>query len=100
MDSNEVKKSMAIAIAGGITISFAPILYILSEANPLTGAFFRMFYALPFLGFLIWFRGSLDSRSVNTRLIAVAAGTVSYTHLRAHETRHDLVCRLLLEKKK
>src|SRR5665648_929544 len=26
------------------------------------------------------------------------AMTVSYTHLRAHETRHDLVCRLLLEK--
>src|SRR5450756_1648225 len=24
----------------------------------------------------------------------------AYTHLRAHETRHDLVCRLLLEKKK
>src|SRR5665648_1283491 len=24
---------------------------------------------------------------------------VSYTHLRAHETRHDLVCRLLLETK-
>src|SRR5450756_1477253 len=27
-----------------------------------------------------------------------AVGAVSYTHLRAHETRHDLVCRLLLEK--
>src|SRR5450756_3189928 len=26
------------------------------------------------------------------------ANPVSYTHLRAHETRHDLVCRLLLEK--
>ena len=26
--------------------------------------------------------------------------SVSYTHLRAHETREDLVCRLLLEKKK
>src|SRR5450756_396885 len=26
--------------------------------------------------------------------------SVSYTHLRAHETRHDVVCRLLLEKKK
>src|SRR5450756_2296857 len=25
---------------------------------------------------------------------------VRWTHLRAHETRHDLVCRLLLEKKK
>src|SRR5450759_4316543 len=30
----------------------------------------------------------------------LGAYTVSYTHLRAHETRHDLVCRLLLEKKK
>src|SRR5450756_2024497 len=28
-----------------------------------------------------------------------ATESVSYTHLRAHETRHDLVCRLLLEKK-
>ena len=27
-------------------------------------------------------------------------GTVSYTHLRAHETVLDLVCRLLLENKK
>src|SRR5450759_1055414 len=27
-------------------------------------------------------------------------GPHSYTHLRAHETRHDLVCRLLLEKQK
>src|SRR5450756_2634329 len=24
----------------------------------------------------------------------ITAGSVSYTHLRAHETRHDLVCRL------
>src|SRR5450756_1736128 len=28
-----------------------------------------------------------------------AMAPVSYTHLRAHATRHDLVCRLLLEKK-
>src|SRR5450756_1648918 len=28
----------------------------------------------------------------------VGSEPVSYTHLRAHETRHDLVCRLLLEK--
>src|SRR5450759_706279 len=27
----------------------------------------------------------------------ITATTVSYTHLRAHETRHDIVCRLLLE---
>ena len=30
---------------------------------------------------------------------AQRAGPVSYTHLRAHETVLDLVCRLLLEKK-
>src|SRR5450759_99739 len=28
--------------------------------------------------------------------VYVYGGPVSYTHLRAHETRHDLVCRLLL----
>ena len=31
---------------------------------------------------------------------ATAAKPVSYTHLRAHETVLDLVCRLLLEKNK
>ena len=30
----------------------------------------------------------------------VIFGAVSYTHLRAHETVLDIVCRLLLEKKK
>src|SRR5665213_3920750 len=30
----------------------------------------------------------------------VRLATVSYTHLRAHETGRNLVCRLLLEKKK
>src|SRR5665213_581467 len=31
---------------------------------------------------------------------AESGGAVSYTHLRAHETGRNLVCRLLLEKKK
>src|SRR5674476_177279 len=30
----------------------------------------------------------------------IGSGPVSYTHLRAHETGRNLVCRLLLEKKK
>ncbi len=33
-------------------------------------------------------------------LISAVFGPVSYIHLRAHETREDIVCRLLLEKKK
>src|SRR5678809_833186 len=32
--------------------------------------------------------------------VRCAPGSVSYTHLRAHETGRNLVCRLLLEKKK
>ena len=43
-----------------------------------------------------WFKGlqvKLDSGYMGFK-------TVSYTHLRAHETVLDLVCRLLLEKKK
>src|SRR5665648_1228866 len=42
---------------------------------------------------------SLGSRSTKSTIRAPDARPVSYTHLRAHETRHDLVCRLLLEKK-
>ena len=31
-------------------------------------------------------------------VVEVCSVAVSYTHLRAHETTHDRVCRLLLEK--
>src|SRR5674476_1306178 len=41
----------------------------------------------------------LDSGALY-RIAALAAIPVSYTHLRAHETGRNLVCRLLLEKKK
>ena len=34
------------------------------------------------------------------KILITRITTVSYTHLRAHETVLDLVCRLLLEKKK
>src|SRR5450756_766888 len=57
-------------------------------------------------------RRTTTDAGVGARLLAVVVGAgkgalgallarnavpVSYTHLRAHETRHDLVCRLLLE---
>ena len=41
----------------------------------------------------------IASVTVDT-LILIGIQAVSYTHLRAHETVLDLVCRLLLEKKK
>ena len=42
--------------------------------------------------------GSLVNFCAGLAKIGISA--VSYTHLRAHETVLDLVCRLLLEKKK
>ena len=41
-----------------------------------------------------------DIRDLTIKVDESPVTPVSYTHLRAHETRHDLVCRLLLEKKK
>src|SRR5678810_957134 len=38
--------------------------------------------------------------SVRWQFTTGKSGAVSYTHLRAHETGRNLVCRLLLEKKK
>jgi drug/metabolite transporter (DMT)-like permease len=87
MESKDLQKSMAIAMFGGVVVSFAPILYAISNANPLTGAFFRMVYALPFLLMIIWFRGAEDSRSTNTRLIAIIAGfAFSLDFLAYHST--------------
>src|SRR5450756_2966995 len=46
--------------------------------------------------------GDASQRLAALFVLSVTLGLrpVSYTHLRAHETRHDLVCRLLLEKTK
>ena len=41
----------------------------------------------------------VDLSAASAELVAHGRTTVSYTHLRAHETVLDLVCRLLLEKK-
>ena len=76
MHTGELKRTMTIALVGALAISFAPILYTVSNLNPLSGAFFRMLYALPFLALIIWFRAVDDNRSFNTRLIAFAAGLV------------------------
>ena len=39
-------------------------------------------------------------KNVAEKVYALKTKPVSYTHLRAHETVLDIVCRLLLEKKK
>src|SRR5665648_1240075 len=64
-------------------------------------------YATYFFSYFTWTGKSLYMDDLYVRESYRGAGigkllinkAVSYTHLRAHETRHDLVCRLLLEKK-
>src|SRR5665811_618781 len=72
-------------------------------SNPLSRIATRVAYGASQLPRVAWYIG----HSLAMRRLAEAArrrdsGTapVSYTHLRAHETVLDLVCRLLLEKKK
>ncbi len=77
MDSlNNPRQLMSIALFGALAISFAPMLYIFSGENPLTGAFFRMLYALPLLGIIILFSKKQDPRNSQTRIVAFMAGII------------------------
>ncbi len=62
------------ALAGALAISFSGIFFELSGVDPVTGAFFRLAYALPVL-FVIWFmfRGR-DHRTRQKRLLAFGSG--------------------------
>src|SRR5450759_972283 len=55
-------------------------------------------HAHPLCHVLIKADGADTQFSVGDNLVPLTdtQAAVSYTHLRAHETRHDLVCRLLL----
>ncbi|MBJ32532.1 MAG: hypothetical protein CMB69_00915 [Euryarchaeota archaeon] len=70
----EDRRTMLIALAGATVISFAPFLYIRSDTDPLTGAFYRMLYALPLLGLLVWISKKEDPRNTNSRWLAFGAG--------------------------
>lgn len=64
------------AVAGAVAISFSAILYALAEVSPSTGAFFRLFYALPVLFILWWARRDKDRRSPKRRMVALVAGVL------------------------
>ena len=68
------RRIMLIALFGAMLLSFAPLLYIRSETSPVTGAFFRMLYALPILIFLVWYLNRDDPRGMRNRALAFSAG--------------------------
>ena len=68
------RRIMLVAIGGAALVGFAPFLYVQSETSPVTGAFFRMVYALPILIFLVWYLNRDDQRSRRNRMLAFSAG--------------------------
>jgi len=68
------QRIMLIALAGASLLSFAPLLYIQSDTLPVTGAFFRMLYALPILIFLVWHLNRDDQRKGKNRMLTFSAG--------------------------
>ncbi len=68
------RRIMLIALFGAMLLSFAPLLYIQSDTSPITGAFFRMLYALPILIFLVWYLNQDDQRERKHRMLAYSAG--------------------------
>ena len=70
----------------------------LSTESHINGHFIICFVALLVIRMLQYKMNF--SMSIERIVRALNTSTVSYTHLRAHETVLDLVCRLLLEKKK
>ena len=76
MTSDTDRRTMLIALAGAVAISFSPVFYIFSGTNPSTGAFFRMLYALPALALLAYLVRSSDTRSSRPRWMAFGAGLI------------------------
>ena len=76
MSADSDRRTMLIALAGAVTISFSPVLYVYSDTNPSTGAFFRMLYALPALALLAYLVRKSDTRSSRTRWTAFGAGLI------------------------
>jgi len=76
MTANADRRTMLIALAGAVAISFSPVFYVWSGTNPSTGAFFRMLYALPALALLAYLVRKSDTRSARTRWTAFGAGLI------------------------
>ena len=85
------RKNMVVALFGSAVLSFAPLIYKLTETNPVTGAFFRMIYALPILILLVYFSKSLDIRSSKSRQLTFLAGLFLALDFLAYHTAIDYI---------
>src|SRR5664280_3396148 len=84
-----------------MTGTTAGLVSMLTDFPSISAAFFPIhrFNVLPFLTIETFCCAASQEMLPPKTSVIIRMGTVSYTHLRAHETVLDLVCRLLLEKK-
>ena len=87
----EDRRTMLIALAGAGAISFAPLLYKLSETNPATGAFFRMAYAVPLLFLIVFLSKKQETRDTRSRKLTFLAGLIIAFDFLAYHSAIDYV---------
>ena len=85
------RRTMLIALAGAGAISFAPLLYKLSETNPATGAFFRMAYAVPLLFLIVFLSKKQETRDIRSRRLTFLAGLIIAFDFLAYHSAIDYV---------
>src|SRR5664279_6355703 len=85
--------ALMLAVPGVVAASDGRSGYVYTETNAATGNAI-LAYSQAHDGSLTWI-GTFPTAGLGT---GSGLATVSYTHLRAHETDSYLVCRLLLEK--
>lgn len=83
--------TLAAALGGALIISFSAIFFGLSEASPVTGAFYRAAYAAPLLLALWWARRGEDRRSNVRRWFAFGAGIALGFDVMAWHSSIDLI---------
>jgi len=83
--------TLAAALVGAVLISFSAIFFGLSEVSPITGAFFRVAYALPIL-FVLWLiRRRQDRRPLSRHWIAIGAGLALSADLLSWHTSIEFI---------
>ena len=85
------RRTMLIALAGAGAISFAPLLYKLSETNPATGAFFRMAYAVPLLCLIVFLSKKKETRDIRSRRLTFLAVLIIAFDFLAYHSAIDYV---------
>lgn len=89
--STATSRPLLAALGGGVVISFSAMLFRLADVEPVTGAFFRAAYAVPFLAGLRAVTSRKDTRTRLERAVTFGAGLLLAADMTAWLTSVDLI---------